>query len=89
MRAAPELLGVPTMGGGSARPRGGGGESNRSEISLSCCLKYTKTVKKWAVSCTFWLINHPKRCFSIKITLQDIIPRYFLRNTSILNFFTT
>ncbi len=27
-RAAPELLGAPTKGGGSARPGGGGGESN-------------------------------------------------------------
>ncbi len=26
MRAVPELLGAPTMGGGSARPWGGGGE---------------------------------------------------------------
>ncbi len=26
MRAAPELLGVLTIGGGSARPGGGGGE---------------------------------------------------------------
>ncbi len=26
MRAAPELLGAPTIGGGSARPWGGGGE---------------------------------------------------------------
>ncbi len=26
MQAAPELLGAPTVGGGSARPGGGGGE---------------------------------------------------------------
>ncbi len=26
MQAAPELLGAPTTGGGSARPRSGGGE---------------------------------------------------------------
>ncbi len=30
MRAAPELLGAPTIGGGSARPWGGGGEFPRS-----------------------------------------------------------
>ncbi len=34
MRAAPELLGAPTTGGGSARPRGGGGEIPRSHINL-------------------------------------------------------
>jgi hypothetical protein len=31
--AAPEPLGVPTTGGGSAWPGGGGGESYRSKIS--------------------------------------------------------
>jgi hypothetical protein len=34
VRAAPELLGAPTTGGGSARPRGGGGEIPRSHINL-------------------------------------------------------
>jgi hypothetical protein len=34
VKVAPELLGAPTMGGGSARPEGGGGESLRSQISL-------------------------------------------------------
>ncbi len=34
VRAAPELLGAPTTGGGSARPRGGGGEIPRSHIYL-------------------------------------------------------
>jgi hypothetical protein len=32
VRAAPELLGAPTTGGGSARPRGGGGDIHRSHI---------------------------------------------------------
>ncbi len=41
MRAALELLGVPTMVGGSTRPGGGGGESNRSQISLPSRPKYT------------------------------------------------
>jgi hypothetical protein len=43
--AAPELLGAPTRGRGSAWPGGGGGESHRSQISLSNCPKYTKTAK--------------------------------------------
>jgi hypothetical protein len=34
VRAAPELLGAPTTGGGSARPRCGGGEIPRSHINL-------------------------------------------------------
>jgi hypothetical protein len=34
VRAAPELLGAPTTGGGSARPRVGGGEIPRSLINL-------------------------------------------------------
>jgi hypothetical protein len=32
--AAPELLGAPTIGGGSALPGGGGGEIHRSHIYL-------------------------------------------------------
>jgi hypothetical protein len=32
--AAPELLGAPTIGRGSARSRGGGGGDHRSHISL-------------------------------------------------------
>ncbi len=32
MQVAPDLLGVPTIGRGSARPGGGGGEIHRSHI---------------------------------------------------------
>ncbi len=41
--AAPELLGVPTVGGGSARSGGGGGEGHRSQISLPSC----RNIQKW------------------------------------------
>ncbi len=34
MRAAPDLLGAPTIGGGSAQPGGGGGGSSRSQIAF-------------------------------------------------------
>ncbi len=34
VRAAPELLGAPTIGGGSARPGGGGGEIHRSHTYM-------------------------------------------------------
>ncbi len=45
VRAAPELLGAPTMRGGSAQPGGGGGESYRSQISLQSRLKCMKKAK--------------------------------------------
>ncbi len=44
--AAPELLGVPTFGGGSAQSRGGGGGDHRSQISLQSRPKQTKKAKK-------------------------------------------
>jgi hypothetical protein len=68
MWAAPELLGAPTIGRGSARPRDGGGGVHRSQISPPSHRKYTKTAKKWAVLHTFWLINRQKRCFLLKST---------------------
>ncbi len=39
LRAAPELLGAPTIGGGSARPGGGGGDIHRSHINLHSRMK--------------------------------------------------
>jgi hypothetical protein len=87
--AAPELLGAPTIGGGSARFGGGGGGGHTSQISLPSHPKYTKMAKKQAVLRTFWLINCQKCRFSLKSTLQDILMRCFLRNTSILNLFIT
>jgi hypothetical protein len=89
VRAAPELHGAPTTGGGSARPRGGDGESHRSQISLGSHPKDMKIAKKQAVSRTFWLINHQKRRFSLKSNYQNFILRRFLRNKSILQIFTT
>ncbi len=65
MRAAPELLGAPTTGGGSARPRGGGGEIPRSHINLHSSTKLPKTVKKRAVSRSFSPIKRQKRRFSL------------------------
>jgi hypothetical protein len=47
------LLGAPTIGGGSARPRGGGGGSQKSQISLQSCPEYTKTAQKRSVSHTY------------------------------------
>jgi hypothetical protein len=42
--AAPELLGAPTIDGGSARSGGGGG-GHRSQIRLPSRPKYMKTAK--------------------------------------------
>ncbi len=43
---APELLGAPTIVGGSAQSGGGGGGGHRSQISLPSHPKHTKTAKK-------------------------------------------
>jgi hypothetical protein len=45
VRAAPELLGALTIGGGSIRPGGGVGGSPRSQISLPNRPTYTKMAK--------------------------------------------
>jgi hypothetical protein len=60
---APELLGAPTIGGGSARFKGGGRGGYSSQISLQSRLKYAKTAKKRAVSRTFCLIICEKAVF--------------------------
>jgi hypothetical protein len=59
---APELLGAPTIGGGSARSGGGGGKGHRSQISLPSRPKY----KKMAKTGSFALVlanNSPKTPF--------------------------
>jgi hypothetical protein len=43
MQAAPELLGAPTIGGGSARPGGGGGEVIYTFIAVQNSQKRRKT----------------------------------------------
>jgi hypothetical protein len=48
VRAAQELLGVPTTGGGSARPGGGGRGSQRSQISLQSHPECTKMAPEMA-----------------------------------------
>ncbi len=53
VRAAPELLGAPTVGGGSAQPGGGGGEDHRSQICLPSLPECTKTAQKRPVSRTY------------------------------------
>jgi hypothetical protein len=66
MWAAPELLGVPTIGTGSAQSGGGGRGGLRSQISLPSRPKYMKTAKKRAVSRTYWLINLQNSVFAQK-----------------------
>jgi hypothetical protein len=50
MRAAPELLDAPTIVGGCAWLRGGGGWSRRSHISHPSRPKYMKMAQKQTVS---------------------------------------
>jgi hypothetical protein len=50
LRAAQELLGAPTIGGGSAHPGGGGGGRLRSQINLPSRLVCTKMLPKRPVS---------------------------------------
>jgi hypothetical protein len=77
VRVVPELLGAPTMGGGSARPGGGGGESYKSQISLPSHLKYAKTAKTQEVLHTFWLKNPRKRRFFALKYLTRYNPKKF------------
>jgi hypothetical protein len=52
---APELLGAPTIGGGSAWSGGGGREGLGSKISLPSRPKYTKTAKNGRFRACFGL----------------------------------
>ncbi len=79
VRAAPELLDEPNIGGGSALPGGGGGGSQRNQKSLPSRPECTKTAKKQPVFHTYWLKKTPKSLFLLKSTLQNILPRRFLR----------
>ncbi len=65
-RVVQKLLGVPTIGSGSARAGGGGGGSKRRQICPSADRNTLKRHQKRAVLCTFWLKNHPKQCFLLK-----------------------
>jgi hypothetical protein len=66
VRVAPELLATPTIGGGSARPWGGGGEFPISHVYIpSQQYEIAKNGKKRAVSRTVWPINRRKRRFSL------------------------
>jgi hypothetical protein len=89
MRAAPELLGVQTIGGGSARPGGGGGGSPRSQVSLPPARNILKQRKKTGGFTHFLAYKSLKTLFFIQKYLTRYIPETFLRNTSILKLFIT
>jgi hypothetical protein len=82
MRAAPELLGVPTVGGRSARPGGGGGESNRSQIILPATQKVCKTTKMGSFA-HFLAYKLPKTPVSTQKYLTRDNLETFLWSTSI------
>jgi hypothetical protein len=90
MRAAQELLGVPTIGGGIARPGGGGGGSQRSQL-----IKHSKPHKMYENGAKMAGFPHilsykAKMPFLLhNSTLKNILPRHFLRNTLIFKNFVT
>jgi hypothetical protein len=69
MRVAPELLGAPTIGGGSARPGGGGGGSQKKSDEPS---KPPRMYKNGAKMASFLHLLTLKKCrkhrFLIKST---------------------
>ncbi len=62
VRAAPELLGAPTTGGGSAWPKGGGGKIPRSHINLQH-YEIAKNGKKTADFAHVFAYKAPKTLF--------------------------
>jgi hypothetical protein len=78
MRAAPELLGALTIGGGSARPWGDDGGSPRSQISLLSCPKCTKTAKNGLFHTLFGLEVAKNAVFHSKV-LNKIYSRDFFK----------
>jgi hypothetical protein len=75
MKVAQKLLGVPTIGGGSARAGADWWRELKEEISPQQA-EYTKTVQKTG---TFWLKNCRKRCFFAQKYLIRYTPKIFLR----------
>jgi hypothetical protein len=61
--AAPELLGAQTIGGGSARPWGGGGEFHRSHIYIHSSYEIAKNGKKTSGFAHVLAYNLPKTPF--------------------------
>ncbi len=89
MRAAPELLDALTIGGGSARPRGSGGGSPRSQIILLSHPKYTKMVKKTGGFTHFLAYKLPKTPFLVQKYLARYIPEMFFEEYINLKFVIT
>jgi hypothetical protein len=70
VRAAPELLGAPTIRGGSALPGVGGGGSHRSQISLPSRPECTKRRKNSQFSAIIDFKNTENSVFYLKILLK-------------------
>jgi hypothetical protein len=67
------LLGAPTIGGGSAWPRGGGGGCQRSQISLQSHPEYTKMAQKWHFPALNDLKNATMPFFNLQVLyFQDV-----------------
>ncbi len=73
-RAAQELLGAPTIGRGSARPRGDGGGSQRSQINLP---SHPECTKKAGFQNTFCPKNHQNAVFYLKVLTKYTSETFF------------
>jgi hypothetical protein len=90
VRAAPELLGAPTIGRGSAQPEGGGEGSPRSQRSLPSHPKYTKTAEKMGGGFTYFLAYKlPKTQFFVQKYLTRYISETFFEEYINFKIFTT
>jgi hypothetical protein len=67
VKAAQELLGAPTIAGGSALAGGSGGGSLRRQISPQPAKIYKNGAEKRAVSSTFWLKHQENTVFRSKV----------------------
>jgi hypothetical protein len=81
VKAAPELLCAPTMGGGSAWLGGGGGESNRSKKKPSMPPEIYENGEKTGGFMHFLAYKLPKTPFFTQKYLTRYNLRRFLRNT--------
>ncbi len=77
VRVAQESLRAPTIGGGSARPRGGGGGSQRTQISFQSHPEYTKMQQKWRLPALIDFKNVEKAIYYLKV-LNKIYSQNFL-----------
>jgi hypothetical protein len=88
VRAAPELLGAPTTGGVSARPRGGGGVDSKKSYKPSQQYEIAKNGEKTGGFAHVFTYKAPETPFFAHKYLTRYTHETFLRNTQILKLTT-